>query len=524
MTDRPSRRRRLARLVPFLVLGMAPVLPGSAPAAPLHGVGGYAPRAVLPVQFQGTGGKGAAASDLAEAASRPPLAVGEVLSLSLASGETAYVRLPEGAGDLVAQTRRLARGTDTVMALVDSQGRVLAEDDDGGDESLASRIEVAADQAGPLFLRLRLLDRSAGRFDLALEAAPPSDPGGPARTLAEAAGRPAISVGEPVAIELRGRREAYFRLPQGGQDLVVVTRRLSAGTDTLLTLLDANGREIIEDDDGGEEELSSRIEVPSGQRRPLFVRARVLGAAGAFELVVLPDTAPTGPAFPTSVREAAAAPALEVGQSVSLRLRRGQSAIFRLPEGDIAVVTRNLGRGADTVLALLDEAGHEIAEDDDGGGGLASRIEVPASGARPLYVRAGLLGDGGGEFDLAVEADAVEAANFPMSLADAASAAPLQPGTALPIRLRRGQSAFFLLPPGEHVALTRALRQGTDTVLELLGPDGQVLAEDDDGGDESLASRLVIEGVRKGNVFLRAGVLGDGGGAFELILLPPGGR
>ena len=90
----------------------------------------------------------------------------------------------------------------------------------------------------------------------------------------------------------------------------------------------------------------------------------------------------------------------------------------------------------------------------------------------------------------------------------------------MPIRLRRGQSAFFMLPPGEHVVATRDLREGTDTVLELLDANGQVVAEDDDGGD-GLASRLAVDGVRKGTLFVRAGVLGETSGAFELILVAP---
>lgn len=521
MTDRTARRLRLIRLAPLVLLGAAPVLAGPSMGRPQAGFAGGAAQAVRPAEPGAPVAENAPALDLAEAASRPPLAVGEAVTLDLAPGQSAYFRLPEGAGDLTAQTRRLAPGTDTVMALVDALGRVLAEDDDGGEESLASRIEVAADQAGPLFLRVRLLERAAGRFELVLQAAPPPDPAAPARTLADAVLRPELRIGEPVSVELRGRQEAYFRLPPGGQDLLVVTRRLLGGTDTLLTLLDANGREIAEDDDGGEEQLASRLEVPGGQRRPLFVRARVLGGGGSFELLAMPDAAPTGPAFPTSLREAAVAPALEVGQTVPLRLRRGQMAFFRLPDGDIAVLTRNLRRGADTVLALLDEAGTEIAEDDDGGGGLASRIEVQAAETRPLYIRAGLLGDAGGEFDLVVEADAAEVAGFPTSLAEAAAAPALEAGVTVPIRLRRGQSAFFRLPPGEHVALTRALRDGTDTVLELLDSEGRVLAEDDDGGEENLASRLVIEGFGKASLFLRAGVLGEGAGAFELILLPP---
>lgn len=460
------------------------------------------------------------ALELADALSQPPMAVGATLAIELAPGQSAFIRLPDGAGELVAETRNLTGDADTVMALLDSQGRVLDEDDDGGEENLSSRIEIGAEQRGPLFLRLGLLEGGGGRFDLTLAQAPPADPKAPARTLAEAAGRAPLVVGEPQHVTLRGRQEAYFRMPANAPDLLAVTRGLAAGTDTVLTLIDANGRELGNDDDGGDEELASRLEVPGAQRRPLFLRAGTMGG-GSFELVLQPDTAPPGPSFPRSLREAMAAPALAVGQSVSLRLRRGQTAVFGLPEGDIAVFTRNLRRGADTVLTLLDAQGQEVSEDDDGGGGLASRIEIAAGDARPAFVRARVIGEGTGEFDIMVEADTAGPPSFPTSLQAAQAAPMLQPGAAVPIRLRRGQSAYFMLPPGAHVAATRELRDGTDTILELLDANGQMLAEDDDGGD-GLASRLAIDGTHKGGAFLRAGVLGDGAGAFELILLPPG--
>ncbi len=462
----------------------------------------------------------AVAIELADALSQPPMAAGDTVSVELGRGQSAFIRLPEGAGDLVAETRRLSRNADTVMALVDSQGRLLDEDDDGGDENLSSRIEIGADQRGPLFLRISLLDGTAGRFDVQLNRAPPTDPAAPARNLADAVGRPALAIDRPVRVTLRGRQEAYFRLPADVPDLAALTRGLETGTDTVLTLLDANGRELASDDDGGDEQLASRLEVPAAQRRPLFLRAGTLGG-GTFDVVLLPDTPAPGPAFPRSLREATMAPALAIGQTQTLRLRRGQSAVFRLPEGDIAVVTGNLRRGADTVLTLLDANGEELTEDDDGGGGLASRLEVAAAEARPIFVRARVLGDGAGEFDLSVEADVPEPVTFPTSLQAAAGAPMLQPGVAVPIRLRRGQSAYFLLPPGAGVLVTRDLRDGTDTVLEILDAQGEMLAEDDDGG-EGLASRLPIEAVRKGDIFVRAGVLGNGSGAFELVLLPPG--
>jgi len=284
----------------------------------------------------------------------------------------------------------------------------------------------------------------------------------------------------------------------------------------VLTLLDANGRELGSDDDGGDEQLASRLDIPAAQRRPLFLRVGAL-TGGSFELVLEPDAPGNTPAFPRSLREAAAAPALAVGQAVPVRLRRGQTAVFRLPDGDIAVVTQNLRRNADTVLTLLDAEGNEVVEDDDGGGGLASRIEVAASDARPLFVRARLLGDASGEFEITVEADVPEPVDFPLSLETAQQAPALQPGAAVPIRLRRGQQAYFRLSPGPLVIATRELRDGTDTMLELLDSAGQVLSEDDDGG-EGLASRLQVDAARKGDVFVRASVLGNTSGAFELTV------
>lgn len=461
----------------------------------------------------------APALDLAEAAARAPLAPGSVVPVTLQRGQQAFFRLPEGAGDLIAQTRRLARGTDTVLALLDAQGRVLEEDDDGGAQGLASRIDIEADQPGPLFLRVGVLEDAAGRFDLVLEQAPPRDPNAPPRSLAEAATAPEMALGTPLAIRLSGRQEAWLRLPAGVGDLVVVTRRLQRGTDTVLSLHDRNGREVAADDDGGEENLASRIEVPGSLRRPLFIRAAILGGSGAFEVVAERDTAPSAPAFPTSLREAAAAPALPLGQATPITLRRGQAAIFRLPDGDLAVFTRNLRRSADTVLAVLDAEGRVMAEDDDGGGGLASRLEVRASERRPLFVRATLLGDSTGAFDLVVEADAPFTPTYATSREAAGAAPPIQPGAVVPIRLRRGEAAFFRVAPGAQFAVTRNLQDGTDTVLQLLDESGRVVAEDDDGGG-GLASRLSLAAAGKGTFLLRAAILGDGAGRFELAILP----
>ena len=102
----------------------------------------------------------------------------------------------------------------------------------------------------------------------------------------------------------------------------------------------------------------------------------------------------------------AAATAVTLGQTLSLRLRRGEEAFFRLPEGNLVAFTSNLRGSTDTVLALLDAQGQVLAEDDDGGGGLASRLVIPQSGKNgPAFLRASILGGGAGAFELVVEAN-----------------------------------------------------------------------------------------------------------------------
>ncbi len=452
------------------------------------------------------------------AANQAPIATGQAIPIRLRRNQQAFFRLPEG--DLLAITQNLARNTDTVLALLDGAGRVLVEDDDGG-EGLASAIEVAAAQRRPLFLRAGILGNGAGQFELLVQATPPAPPAAFPTSVAEAASRPPLTVGQILRLELRPRQVAVFRLPEGERDLVALTRGLSQGADTVLALVDGNGRVLGQDDDGGEENLASRVEISASQRQPLFLRAGLLGnEGGSFDLALEAYVPPPPPNFPTSIEAANAAPPLAPGAQVPIRLQAGQSAFFRLPEGDLVALTRALQRNADTVLAVLDAQGNVIAEDDDGGGGLASRLEIEAGQRRPLILRAGILGGGAGGFELVLEANAPQpgGTGFPTSIAEAAAAPPLGLGEPVSIRLRRGQQAFFRVPEGQLSALTRNLQDNTDTVLALLDETGAVLAEDDDGGG-GLASRLAIPAEHKRPLFIRAGVFGDStAGRFELVL------
>ncbi|HEY4249758.1 MAG TPA: hypothetical protein VGM87_01080, partial [Roseomonas sp.] len=302
----------------------------------------------------------------------------------------------------------------------------------------------------------------------------------------EAANFPPLQPDQPVSVRLRPRQSAFFRIaPEAGGDVVVITRRLGRNTDTVLEVLDGNGRSIAEDDDGGDEQLASRVEIGARDGAAL-VRAGILGDTGGTFEVLLTRAAPA-PAqdFATSLEQAAANQTpVATGQAIPIRLRRNQQAFFRLPEGDLLAFTQNLARNTDTVIALLDGAGRVLVEDDDGGEGLASLVDVAAAQRRPLFLRAGILGNTGGQFELMVQASTpVPAPEFATSLVDAAGRPAMTVGQTTHITLRPRQMAFFRLPEGERdlVALTRSLGEGADTLLALVDGSGRVLTQDDDG-------------------------------------------
>ncbi|SHJ35264.1 hypothetical protein SAMN02745194_02377 [Roseomonas rosea] len=531
----PHRRILAAR--PALVLGMAmaaalpalaltpveapqqlllPVQGGQAksPAPPSGGGGGSAPRPPQPPAP-------AFALSAADAARTPPLQPDRPVQVTLRRGQQAFFRVAPEAGEAWSVvTRRLGRNTDTVLAALDEAGAVVTEDDDGGSENLASRIEVQPGD-GVRVVRAGTLDSSPGRFELVLTREQPMPPPDFATTQAEAAQRPPLALGQPVRVRLRRSQQAFFALPEDRTDVIALTRDLSQSTDTVLALLDAEGRVLAENDDGGQG-LASILSI-AGTTGPVTLRASLIsGGTGSFEVMLEREAPAPTPDYPTNLEEARARGPLAPGQNVHIALGRGRQAIFALPEGQpLTIATRNLQDEADTVLALLDAQGEMITEDDDGGGGLASRIRTADGGRPAAFVRATLLNGARGEFDLVVQGSAAPAqGGAPAADLEEARRRPsLILGEAVRVQLSAGQEAYFALPHDgrESLAMTFALGRDTDTEIALLDESGEVLAENDDA--EGFASRLNIPASPR-PAFLRAKLL-SGAGAFNLVLVRP---
>lgn len=461
----------------------------------------------------------------ADAASTPPLQPGRAVCLTLRRGQSAFFRVAGEAGShYTVATRRLAGETDTVLALLNRAGRMVSGDDDGGREPLSSLLEVGPELA-PGLVRAGTLQSQGGTFEVIVTrsaAVPPPD--FPVTLDGARSGQP-LAAGETRHLRLRRQQTAFFALPAELGSLAATTTNLRGDTDTVLAVVDTDGRVLAEDDDGGEG-FASDLPLAGLPAGPLFLRVTTLdGSAGEFDLTLRQEAPQAAPDFPTSLTGARERPPLAADSTTHLVLRRRQAAFFALPPGqDLIALTRNLRRQTDTVLALLDADGAVLLEDDDGGGGFASRLATRSAGGHAAFLRVQTLDGSGGEFDLvlrSVGGRSGQTGGVAGTIEQARQRPSPVVGEAVAVTLEAGETGVFSLPYDGRplVAMTFGLAQGTDTLLELLDADGGVLDTNDDI-ETSLASRLEI-GAEPRPAFLRVRQVGSGAADFQLVLIRP---
>jgi hypothetical protein len=146
-------------------------------------------------------------------------------------------------------------------------------------------------------------------------------------------------------------------------------------------------------------------------------------------------------------------------------------------EGSTYVIETHLGSLPDTMLTVYDQHGQQVAFNDDGGAGLASRIEwaAPASGVYFVEVSA-YAGWQSGSYELDIDV----------------LSPPIPEPTQAAIDIGGDADLFaFEAVSGQHFVIQTGLSSGTltDSVLTLYDADGNQLAWNDDFG-RSLASRI----------------------------------
>ena len=376
----------------------------------------------------------------------------------------------EGERGQVIEVTASAAMFDTVVELRPSGGALLASDDDSGPDS-NSYLMAALPSAGSYEVRVTAYrGEASGVYEVVVRAA---------RVRALAFDDPADgTIGDD-----SGAGEVW-RFP-GRQGQVASVAVDADGFDADVQLWSARGVLIAEYPESIldllVEDADSRSRVvatlPTDGDYLVRVGGRD-GGTGSYSLLTRPETVRQLPL---------------VGQLSGELREEGAVSVWSL-EGDAGDVVE-LAAGSDnfdTVLEFRSQDGTVLAEDDDGGPGIDSRLVValPPDGPHYVWVTAA-FGRGAGSYNIA--ARRVDRA--------------LEPDNGV----------WRFDGVAGHVVSITAESDAFDTVVHLVSPAGEDLAQDDDGGpgtDSHLVQRLSSTG----RYLVRVTAVDGGQGPYEVML------
>lgn len=208
--------------------------------------------------------------------------------------------------------------------------------------------------------------------------------------------------------------------------------------------------------------------------------------------------------------EAATATPIDIGTSTTGEIEQGGDTdwfSFFVSAGQDYEFTTDLLTLSDTTLSLYDQDGETLLEfDDDGGPGLASRINWTASTSSTVYLKvAAYSSSQTGTYSLNVHAFDTTPDPADDHGDDAASATPvlMNSTTEGTIEASFDSDWFqFTAVAGEDYIFETHLGSLPDSWLELYDQDGQTLLTLDDDGGEGPASRIEWTAIGTGTYFL----------------------
>jgi hypothetical protein len=281
-------------------------------------------------------------------------------------------------GEVVTLTTSSAQNVDTILTLNGPNGRSVAQNDDIGAGVLQSRIVFVAPASGAYTAVVTGYSGARGAFELNVTRGLDLGLSTEARTLRE----------ERVTLD---RRRTEMRYPvdlSAGDILVASTFALTAELDTTLSLVDANGAILAQNDDAAVGSFNSQIvyQIAAGGRYEVV--ASTYGGAGAGDFIFSLALDPNAEApFNFSSIEGT-----EIARHEAELNDVQSSAVYRLEltAGQTLFATVDTISGnLDPVLRLSGPDGHPVAINDDrGDGSLNSALAytAPVAGTYVLEV------------------------------------------------------------------------------------------------------------------------------------------
>jgi hypothetical protein len=288
-----------------------------------------------------------------------------------------------------------------------------------------------------------------------------------------------IAIGDVIEAELQSPYEGDAWTFEGSEGTVINIALESDVFDAYVTLQNANGEILAEDDDAGPgiDALIIGYELPADDTYTILAQTFSTAEVGAPYLLSLRETEFTEPGEIEYGSEVFAhfilPPAEEAAGEDERETRNENRWTFEGSEGDLIDIELS-SPNFDTMLTLLDADGNVLIEDDDQGGYLNSRIflyALPTDGTYTILVAA--FGDSEGS----------EAYWLRLARTDAEGV--LESGVQIEdsIRGRDFEVWFFEATAGQQ-ATVGVESEDFDPRILLYNTDLEQLAEDDDSGED----------------------------------------
>ncbi|MBN1954726.1 MAG: PPC domain-containing protein [Anaerolineae bacterium] len=393
---------------------------------------------------------------------------------------------------------------DTYLELYGPDGSLLIADDDGGGDLSALILDFSLPQSGDYRIVARAYGSYSGEYELTLR-----------RTKERTIAYGQTTTGEIVGI---GRGEGWLFEGAAGDLVSISMVGLGDFQNTYLELYDPDGSLLAADDDSGKD----RFAYIGGYRLPYSGTYHILAdiSLSGYEVPYGEFPMGEGGVLPAAYR-------LTLRQIEPQTIAYGQTLAGQLTEeeqwghwffqgvmGEIVRISA-VGTGglSDTYLELRAPGGALLVEDDDAGEGYAALVDgytLPEAGTYHVVVRA--YGGGAGAYQLALQRVTVQ--EQPLAYGEVAAG-------ELAVAGERDYWRFEGAAGDEVTISLVGAGDLTDTYLELYGPDGALLAEDDDGGENAFARIAAFELPANGAYRIVVRAFGAEVGEYELTLEGP---
>ena len=282
--------------------------------------------------------------------------------------------------------------SDSVVAVVDPNGWEVAWNDDRADGGLGSGLAWRAPQSGDFFVEVSGFGE--GSYMLAVVVSDIVD------DYADGVvGATEVVLGESVEGVLEYADDVDVFVFAAVEDVLYeVDVELGTLSDSAVAVYDADGVWLGSNDDRGDGSFASRLVWRAPRSGDLFVEVSGYGE-GSYTLTVRQSDI-----MDDHSNLSEGATAVEVGRSAPGVLDYPDDVdvfVFGALEGTLYEIDVTLGTLADSIVAVYDSDGFELAWDDDYEGSLASRVEWRAPLTGDFYVE--VSGYGEGSYTLAVE-------------------------------------------------------------------------------------------------------------------------